>query len=156
MHQFYFRFGTMIAVLVALVAGAPSPATSAGAVAIGQPEHIEKRGVAVGTAYNYQNKEAAEAGALKRCLSFQAAPPDTRALCAVVKSYENQCVSIALDPKSGTPGFGWSVMTEQTRADEAAMDTCRRTAGRSRVKFCKVVESACDNPSASEKDSAPK
>ncbi len=153
MHDFASRFGEIIAaaVLMAFVAGAPSPATSAGAVAIGEPEHIEKRGVAVGFSHNYERKDAAEAEALKRCLGFQGAPADTRALCKVVKSYENQCYSIALDPKNGTPGFGWAVMTEQAKADEAAMGNCRRTAGRSRVDFCKVMERGCDNPAASEK-----
>jgi hypothetical protein len=154
MHHSDFRFGDIFAAafLVAFfLVGPPSPAISAGALAIGEPKHIEKGGVAVGFAYNYASKDAAEAGALKMCLAFQGAPVATRALCKVVKSYENQCHSIALDPKDGTPGFGWAVMTEQGKADEAALDNCRRTAGKSRVEFCKVTKSACDNTSTSEK-----
>jgi hypothetical protein len=124
----------------------PSPAVSAGALAIGEPAHIEKRGLAIGTAYNAGSREAAEAGALKRCLNFMDAPPDTRALCKVVKTFENQCSSTALDPKAGTPGFGWAVMDKRADAEAAAVDNCRRTAGKSRVEFCKVATSECDEP----------
>jgi hypothetical protein len=153
MHHSDFRFKDIVsaAFLVAFLAGSASPAISAGALAIGEPKHIEKGGVAVGFAYNYANKDAAEAEALKRCLAFKGAPAATRVLCKVVKSYESQCHAIALDPKDGTPGFGWAVMTEQAKADEAALDNCRRTAGKSRVEFCKVTKSACDNLGTSEK-----
>jgi hypothetical protein len=153
MHHSDFRFKDIFAAafLVAFLAGPPSSATAAGAVAIGEPKHIAKGGVAVGFAYNFASKDTAEIEALKLCLAFKGAPATTRALCKVVKSYENQCHSIALDPKDGTPGFGWAVMTEQGKADEAALDNCRRTAGKSRVEFCKVTKSGCDNPGTSEK-----
>lgn len=152
MRDFDARLGEGLsaAFLIAFIAGMPSPATSAGALAIGEPAHIEKRGVAVGTAYNYASKDAAEAGALKRCLGFQGAPVDTRALCKVVTSFENQCYSIALDPKAGTPGFGWAVLASQAEADAAALGNCRRTAGKSRIEFCKVTARDCDKPGAPE------
>jgi len=148
MHDIAIRFGEIMtaAGLMAVAAAAASQATAAGALAIGEPKHIEKRGLAIGTAYNAGSGDAAEAGALKRCLEFRDAPPDTRALCKVVKTFENQCSSTALDPKAGTPGFGWAIMDKRADAEAAAMDNCRRTAGSRRVKFCKVVTSECDEP----------
>jgi hypothetical protein len=148
MNDFDIRFGQIMAAagVVALVAGAPSPAASAGALAIGKPARIEKQGVAVGFAHNFKSREIAEAAALKSCLGFKDAPADTRALCKVVKSFENACYSVALDPKNGTPGFGWAIMTNQAQADDSAMDTCRSTAGKSRARFCKITASNCDKP----------
>lgn len=143
----FFRYLAQAAAaagLMAAVATAPDPAAAFGAVAIGEPANIAKRGVAIGTGYNYPTKEGAEARALKECLAFKDAPPDTRALCKVVKTFERQCYAIALDPKNGTPGFGWSVMTEKTQAESAAMARCRDTAGKSRVQFCKMTASNCD------------
>ena len=148
MNGLDWRFGSAVIAGVTLVSltGTASPATAAGALAIGEPTRIEKRGVAVGGAYNFKSKEMAEAEALKSCLGFKDAPPDTRALCKVVKSFENECYAIALDPKNGTPGFGWAIKAKQAQADDAAMDNCQSTAGRSRAKFCKVMLSNCDEP----------
>ena len=146
MHDIAIRFMAAAAILVVWAAGAASPAAAAGALAIGEPQHIEKRGLAIGTAYNAGTREGAEAGALKRCLDFRDAPPDTRALCKVVKTFENQCSATALDPKAGTPGFGWAVTDKRADAEAAAMDNCRRTAGKKRVEFCKIATSECDEP----------
>ena len=143
------RFERISAVLVALLAIAPSPATAFGALALGQPDHIEKLGVAIGNAWNYKTKEEAAAAAVKRCTEFQGAPKAVK-LCGLTRTYENQCISIAMDPKSGTPGFGWSIMNDQAKADEAALSNCRSTAGRGREKFCKVTEGHCDAVHAKE------
>jgi hypothetical protein len=143
MHRFVFRLETLAAVLMALVAFAPVPAGAAGALALGQPQHIEKLGVAIGNAWNYKTREEAAAAAVKRCTEYKGAPKAAD-LCGLTKTYENQCYSIAMDPKAGTPGFGWAIMDEQAQADEAALSNCRSTAGRGRAKFCKVTEGHCD------------
>ncbi len=143
MHRLGFGLEGIVAVLMLLVAFAPLPAQAYGALALGQPEHIEKLGVAIGNSWNYKTKEDAAANAVKRCTEFQGAPKAAK-LCALIRTYENQCISIAMDPKSGTPGFGWSIMDDQAKADEASLKNCRSTAGRGRAQFCKVTEGHCD------------
>jgi Domain of unknown function (DUF4189) len=130
--------------VLCLMAAASSPAAAFGAIAVGEPKSIAKGGLAVGYSTKYATKEQAEAAALKECLTFQPAPADTRALCKIVKTFEKQCVGVAIDPKGGTPGFGWAVMATKAEADDAAMSGCRDTAGKSRVKFCQITVSKCD------------
>jgi len=127
-----------------LIAAAAMPAIAAGALAIGEPERIEKRGVAVGTAYNFKDRSSAEAAALRKCLDFKDAPPDTRALCKVIESFDKECYAIALDLKAGTPGFGWAIKADKAAAEDLAMANCRKTAGKARVDFCKLTLSDCD------------
>ena len=115
-----------------------------GAMAIGETGNIAKDGVAVGAARNYENKDAAEARALKECLAFPDAPATTRTKCKIVASFEKRCYAVALDPKAGTPGFGWAVRASRSIAESAAMDDCRDTAGKARVKFCKITLLECD------------
>jgi hypothetical protein len=127
------------------MAAAPSPAAAFGAIAVGEPKSVAKGGLAVGFATNFATKEQAELAALKECLTFQDAPATTRALCKNAKTFEKQCVAVAIDPKGGTPGFGWAVMTTKADADNSAMNGCRDTAGKSRVEFCKITVSKCDS-----------
>lgn len=122
----------------------PASAQADGAVAIGLPSDIARHGVAVGTSWNYTTPEGARARALEECLSFQDASADTRKLCKVVQTFVRECVAIALDPDAGTPGFGWAVTSPQSAAEDAAMQACRKTAGASRQKFCRVTTTRCD------------
>jgi hypothetical protein len=140
------RIAQVAACLMAAAVAAPGSAAAFGAIAVGEPANIAKRGVALGLSYSYSIKEEAEASALKYCLNFKDAPADTRALCKLVKTFDKQCAAVALDPKNGTPGFGWAVMTNKAEAEKSAMDRCRETAGASRIKFCKLTNSECDNP----------
>jgi hypothetical protein len=149
MHSVLHVLKRLPLILLGFVGMESSPATAAGALAIGEPAHVEKRGLAIGTAYNYHTKNEAEQGALKRCKSFPDAPPDVHALCKVLKAFENQCVSVAIDPKAGTPGFGWAVMDKANQSDEAALNNCRKIAGKGRADFCKIISSECDNADAS-------
>jgi hypothetical protein len=139
------------AAVAACVVAAASGGTAAafGALAVGEPPNISKQGLATGNGYNYSTKEGAEARALKECLTFKGAPPATRGLCKVVITFEKQCFAIAMDPKAGTPGFGWSVMKEKAEAETSAMNQCRKTAGSARVKFCEVADSKCDENDSS-------
>jgi hypothetical protein len=141
----YFRRVAQATVAVCVVTAASTGLVAAfGALAVGEPADVSKQGLATGNGYNYPTKEGAEARALKECLTFTGAPPTTRALCKVIITFEKQCFAIAMDPKSGTPGWGWAVRNEKAEAEDSAMDRCRKTAGSTRVKFCKVADSKCD------------
>src|SRR3954471_15544658 len=105
----------------------PLTAAAHGALAIGLPDDVAKKGLAVGYSYVYGNREEAEARAMKECASFVDAPPETRALCRIVERFANECVVIALDPDPGTPGAGWAV-GGRTAATELAMKRCVDTA----------------------------
>lgn len=134
------RFAAGLFVLSALWADV---ARADGAIAIGLPSDIAKQGVAVGTAWNYDDADGANTRALKECKGFMDAPPETRKLCKIVKTFTNACVSVALDPKAGTPGFGWAVAPVESGAAEAAMKNCKDTAGRDRQKYCEVTIKHC-------------
>jgi hypothetical protein len=129
-------------------------ANSAGALA----EGIAPGGVAKGYGYgihvNGPNADTARATALTACQKppkqlASGAPPDAaqakaRALCAVVATFSNKCVSMALDPKDGTPGAGWAVGDTQKQADDEALVRCRNTADANRRDFCKITSQLCD------------
>lgn len=135
------RFAAGLFVLTALWADV---ACADGAIAIGLPSNIAKQGVAVGTSWNYDDADGAHARALKECLGFMDAPPDTRKLCEVVKTFTHECIAVAIDPKAGTPGFGWAVAPVESGAEKAAMKNCKDTAGRDRQKYCVVTVKHCD------------
>lgn len=128
----------------AIMIPASQQAVAFGAMAVGETGNITTGGVAVGSSRNYASKDAAEARALKECLAFPDAPAETRARCKIVASFEKRCYAVALDPKAGTPGFGWSVRASRSIAESAALDDCRDTAGKSRAKFCKITVLECD------------
>jgi hypothetical protein len=132
----------IFAVISALAA--PVPALAEGAVAVGMPADVVKEGVAFGWVINSRTRQDAEREALKQCHDFKDAPKSTRALCAVMRTFKNECFAIALDPEPGTPGVGWAVLPSKAAADSKAMADCRATAGRSRESFCKVTSSRCD------------
>ena len=123
---------------------APCAACAEGALAVGLPTDVAKEGVAIGWVINSENEGWARARALEFCLDFKDAPPTTRALCKVVRTFRGECVAIALDPDAGTPGVGWGVAVEKDAAEREAMSACKATAGANRQKFCKVTVLRCD------------
>jgi hypothetical protein len=128
--------------LAALIIPAPS-AFAAGAVAVGQTGNVAKDGIAIGWATGSVNKERAESVAKQKCLDFKDAPQATRKRCRIVNSFENQCLAIALDPKAGTPGYGYAVRATRADARAEAMSRCRETAG-NRAQHCVDSDSSCD------------
>jgi len=126
----------------------PRGAMADGAIAIGLPANVAKDGVAIGTSWNYANPEGAQARALEECRSFGDAPPDTRKLCKVVRTFKGACVAVAIDPEAGTPGVGWAVAPSKSGAEANAMQKCKNTAGRTRQGFCKVTVTNCDGKQA--------
>jgi len=135
---------------------ASSQARSAGAIA----EGIAPGGVAKGyeIAYRVNRPSTGEArtDALAGCKKGQerlasgaVAATDSgnrkaRARCAIVISFENKCLAVALDPKDSTPGAGWAIASVQQDADDEALARCRSVAGADRRDFCKVTNRACD------------
>jgi hypothetical protein len=135
MHKLTFAFAAALL--------SPLPAAAHGALAIGLPDDVAKKGVAIGYSYGYGVRTDAEERALKECRAFVDAPPATRELCKVVDMFANECVVIALDPEAGTPGVGWAI-GGRTAATELALQRCVDTAGESRKGFCKVMDTRCD------------
>ena len=132
--------------LVALGAMLPlaSPARAEGAIAVGMPADVAQQGVAFGWVVGYATRQDAEREALKQCHNFKDAPESTRALCAVMRTFKNECFAIALDPEAGTPGVGWAILPTSQAAQSKAMADCRATAGSTRERFCKVTSARCD------------
>jgi hypothetical protein len=131
-----------IALAGALQGGPPARADAA--LAVGLPADVAKQGLAMGWAFNYANKEAAQAEALKRCRGFRDAPQATRDLCKIVESFRDSCMALAIDPDYGTTGLGWSVNKNQEKAEDVAMDKCAETSSPKRKNFCRVTVTRCD------------
>jgi hypothetical protein len=130
--------------LLAALPYAPHPAAADGAVAVGVPPDVSKSGYAYGRNINNSSMEEAKERALYNCHTAKDASEDARRLCIVVMTFRNQCVSVALDPKAGTPGAGWAVAPSRDSAETQAMAQCIGTAGADRRDFCKISDSACD------------
>jgi uncharacterized protein DUF4189 len=122
----------------------PAAAGAHGAVAIGLPPDVAKAGIALGISWDYPTSAEAEAGALRRCRDFKDAPESTRALCKIYRTYSRQCVAVALDPKDGTPGWGWATAETLPDAENRAMAMCKDTAGADRVGYCELTVKRCD------------
>ncbi len=115
-----------------------------GAIAIGLPADVAKDGVAFGWVVQSATRQNAEREALKQCHEFREATESTRALCAVMRAFKNECVAIAIDPEPGTSGIGWAILPTKQAAESKALADCRATAGRSRETFCQVSIARCD------------
>jgi hypothetical protein len=129
-------------------------ANAAGALAEGIAPGGVVKGYGYGIHVNGADADTARTAALAACQKppkqlASGAPPDAaqakaRAQCAVVSSFSNKCVAVALDPKDGTPGAGWAVGDTQKQADDEAVARCRNTAGTNRRDFCKIISQLCD------------
>lgn len=123
---------------------APVAAQAEGAVAIGLPADVAREGVAFGWAVDQRSAEQAQAQALRQCQTVESAPPATRSLCSLVRTFRRACLSVAMDPDDGTPGFGWAIEADRAAAQAAAMRACVDTAGEARRGFCRVSVTECD------------
>jgi Domain of unknown function (DUF4189) len=119
---------------------------AAGAVALGQPSDIAKDGVAIYTFVKAASVELAKEKAMAGCKTLEHSSTTSKALCKIVATFENQCVAEAIDPESGTPGFGWAMARNSKLAKEQALSNCRDTAGPTRQNACVVEARAlwCD------------
>jgi hypothetical protein len=134
-------------IVAAQIAGASlvaSPGLADGAVALGRPANITKDGVAIGVSYGFPDKEEANKRALEECRTSKSASETTRKLCQTIANYKDQCVAVSIDPKDGTPGFGWAIGIDKTIAQKEALAACVASAGSTRQKFCKNSLLRCD------------
>jgi Domain of unknown function (DUF4189) len=138
-----FGLGGVGLVLVAMTMSLGSAARADGALAIGLPSDVAKQGFASGYSYDAENMDAARKTALDYC---HKAPTNERArsLCSIVETFTRRCVAVAMDPKAGTPGVGWSVAENKLTAESEALARCAATAGEGRREACKVSNSNCD------------
>jgi hypothetical protein len=133
---------------------AGNPAHSTGAIAEGVAPGGVAQGYALSIRADRPDAETARNDALAGCRKgpervASGALPDAgqakaRGKCEVVSTFSNQCASLALDPKDGTPGAGWATADTQQKADDEALARCQNTAGDDRREFCKVMNQLCD------------
>lgn len=98
------------------------PAAAEGALAVGLPKDVAKDGFAYGYSTGKADTKTARDAALDLCRK----PADNRsvqarALCAVVGTFNNQCVAVAMDPGTGTPGVGWAIAGDLASAQAGAI-----------------------------------
>jgi hypothetical protein len=122
-----------------------NPGAAEGAVATGVPSDVGKQGVALGYSYGAPTTERAKEVALDKCRT-SASPVSTRALCKLVENFKDRCVALVLDPKVGTPGFGWGIGLDKKAAEKAALQMCSGNAGAGRREHCEVTNVDCDGP----------
>jgi hypothetical protein len=120
-----------------------SRAQAASAFAAGVPDDVAKAGVALGEAHNFSSREEAEAGAMDQCRKQPDSPEAVHALCKIMDHFDNRCLAMSLDPKDGTPGWGWGIADTLDAARDQAMASCRASAG-DRAPYCQVTNTACD------------
>jgi hypothetical protein len=124
----------------------PNVAQAAGAVAIGLPADVAKDGISMFVDVNADSAPKARSQALIGCKTKTPGSDTSKALCKVVATFTNQCAAMALDPKDGTPGFGWAIADTAEEAKKQAIANCRDTAGPDRQDACVVSDRAlwCD------------
>jgi hypothetical protein len=120
------------------------PGVADGAVAIGVPQSVVKDGVAQGYSVRAKTRAEADKVALGFCGDVTKSSKAAAALCKVVKDFQNQCVALVLDPKPGTPGYGWGIGADKPAAENAALAMCYSNAGADRRQYCKQIASDCD------------
>jgi Domain of unknown function (DUF4189) len=136
---------SLAAALLLVLVGRPGPAAADGALAVGLPGDVAAEGFAYGFALDEATPEKASAGALRDCKTeTPGVDPRAQALCAVVRTFKNQCFAVAMDPKDATPGVGWAIERDKDSAARGALAKCAATAGDDRRDACEVTHSGCD------------
>jgi hypothetical protein len=115
-----------------------------GALAAGIPDDIVNHGLSLFVYVNAPTIGEAEIKAIMGCQTVGS--PTSKSLCKVVATFTNQCAAEALDPKDGTPGYGWAIANTSDDARRLAMAKCRATAGADRQDACQVDDQSlwCD------------
>lgn len=137
-HPVLVRWLPVLGLVSALALAPTAPSRAVAALALGVPSDVAKEGVSMGLFTGEQTVEAARAKALDQC--HKQGSDKTKALCVVVRVFRNQCAAFAIDPKPGTPGFGWAIADDSDKAKNQALESCRDMAGPSRADACVVPE----------------
>ncbi len=130
------------AVILAIVFGQTDLGLAAGAIAVGHPPDVAKRGISMGFSTNRETMDDAKARSMILCKN--SGTLISSILCEVVATFENKCVAVAIDPQGQTPGFGWAVADTEQASKDNALSNCQATAGPSRQNACKITDSYCD------------
>ena len=134
----------MLAAALLCAALGQSQALADATIAIAEPRDVARDGFAIGVSYNWGTRAEADAEALNQCRTFEAVTEEVRQLCAVRGSFDNQCVSVAMDPEPGTYGWGWAIYPNQSGADDIALRNCRNASAPDRAAYCEVTMRNCD------------
>jgi hypothetical protein len=145
-------FGRASAVLAAGLLGIvllqPHRAAAEGAIAVGQPKDVAKDGYAYAYSTGKADTETARSEALETCRKPGSGKSEQgRNLCKVVGTFTGECVAVAMDPGTGTPGVGWAIGGTLKIAEANAVARCKSTAGPGRGDYCKIDNSRCDGES---------
>ena len=139
------NYATAAAILFACAVLWPKPGSAEGALAVGLPPDVAKLGFAYGYTLDQSSTAEASAPALKDCRRENpGVDKRAQAFCKVVRAFHNECFAVAMDPKDATPGVGWAIAPDKTKADSQALANCQATAGSDRRDKCEVIHSACD------------
>ena len=120
-----------ICAMAALVA----EANAHGAVATGGVTPGSPYGSAYGISYSWATKAKADARALKECERHRG---KVGSPCQIVADFTRQWASVAMDPKGGTPGFGWAFDADKKTVEAFALYKCKSTSPPARKEFCAV------------------
>jgi hypothetical protein len=136
-----------IAALVCIAMLQTHRATAEGAIAVGAPKDVAKDGYAYAYSTGKPDMQAARTEALETCRKPGSGKSEQgRNFCKVVGTFTNECVAVAMDPGTGTPGVGWAIGGTLKLAEANAMAQCKATAGAGRQQYCKIDNSRCDGP----------
>jgi hypothetical protein len=138
---------TVIVIALAATLAEIGPSAAAGAIAIGHPDDVAKRGISMGFSTNRETMDEAKTRSLKLCANSGSLISGI--LCEVVATFENKCVAVAIDPAVQTPGFGWAVADTEQASKDNALSNCRATAGPTRRNACEITDSSCDGSAKS-------
>jgi hypothetical protein len=134
-------------VILAAVFAQTDLSLAAGAIAVGQPADVAKRGVSMGFSTNRDTIDEAKARSMILCKNSGTLMSSI--LCRVVATFENKCVAVAIDPQVQTSGFGWAVADAEQTSKNNALSNCQATAGPTRRNACKITDSFCDQSAKS-------
>jgi Domain of unknown function (DUF4189) len=138
---------TLIAIALAATLAETGSSMAAGAIAVGRPDDVAKRGISMGYSTNRETTDEAKTRSLKLCQDSGSLMSSV--LCEVVATFENKCVAVAIDPAVQTPGFGWAVADTEQASKNNALSNCRATAGSTRRNACEITDSSCDGSAES-------
>ena len=143
---FKVRGVAAVLTIASAMAAAFLPTSSAAmpAFAAGIPNDVADKGVAMGEAHDFSSRDDAEARAIEQCQTNKDTSAEVHGLCRIIDHFDNRCLVTALDPKAGTPGWGWAIADTKDQASNGALAMCRSTAGADRQDYCVVVQSVCD------------
>ena len=135
-----------LGVILVLVAPAlwSADVNAAGALAVGVAPGGAQNGFSYGINSNSANTDEAKSEAVSHCRTAKESNDKARSQCMAIGAYSNQCATVAMDPKDGTPGVGWAIAADSAASKQYALASCEATAGPGRAGTCVVSATRCD------------